>query len=100
MTRARFFYVLLCVLTAVFAGAIGARAAGSPSAPSVAQGGGADNGWTLPPTAAAEKNPLTVNDAVLASGKKLFGDKCARCHGLHGKGDGPEGDDRTRRTWI
>jgi mono/diheme cytochrome c family protein len=32
---------------------------------------------------------LTVNDATIAAGKRLFNDKCARCHGLHGKGDGP-----------
>jgi mono/diheme cytochrome c family protein len=50
-------------------------------------------GWVLPPNAAAEKNPLTVNDTVIAAGKRLFNDKCARCHGLRGKGDGPDGDE-------
>jgi mono/diheme cytochrome c family protein len=49
-------------------------------------------GWTLPPTAQAEKNPLTVNDAILAGGKRLFVSKCQRCHGPEGKGDGPDGD--------
>jgi mono/diheme cytochrome c family protein len=63
------------------------RAAGA------ARQGGGENGWTVPPTAASEKNPLTVNDSVLAAGKRLFGDKCARCHGLRGKGDGPDGDE-------
>jgi mono/diheme cytochrome c family protein len=80
--------VLLFVVSAMVAGA---RAAGAR--PAILQGGGSDAGWTVPPTAAAEKNPLTVNDTVLAAGKKLFGDKCARCHGVRGKGDGPDGDE-------
>ena len=52
----------------------------------------AQGGWTVPTTAEAEKNPLTVNAAVLAGGKKLYTSKCQRCHGLEGKGDGPDGD--------
>jgi len=49
-------------------------------------------GWNIPPDARTEKNPLTVNDSVLANGKKLFASKCQRCHGASGKGDGPDGD--------
>lgn len=49
-------------------------------------------GWTLPATAKTEKNPLTVNDATLAAGKKLFLQKCERCHGPEGKGDGQDAD--------
>jgi len=56
------------------------------------QGQGRGGGWTIPPTAATEKSPLTVNDAVIANGKKLFGSKCQRCHGPNGKGDGPDGE--------
>src|SRR5262245_12428795 len=52
----------------------------------------ASGGWTIPATANEEKSPLTVNPAVLANGKKLFTDKCQRCHGPEGKGDGPEGE--------
>ena len=47
-------------------------------------------GWKLPPDAASLKNPLTVNEGVLAAGKKLFAGKCQRCHGPQGKGDGPD----------
>ena len=57
-----------------------------------AQGQGRGGGWTIPPTATEEKNPLTVNEAVLAGGKKLFLSKCQKCHGAEGKGDGPDGD--------
>jgi mono/diheme cytochrome c family protein len=49
-------------------------------------------GWKIPPTAKEEKNPLTVDDALLAAGKKLFLQKCQRCHGPEGKGDGPDSD--------
>ena len=48
------------------------------------------SGWTLPATAKEEKNPLPVNDATLAAGKKLFLQKCQRCHGPEAKGDGPD----------
>lgn len=50
------------------------------------------NGWSVPSTATTEKSPLTINPAVLANGKKLYGEKCQRCHGAEGKGDGPEGE--------
>jgi mono/diheme cytochrome c family protein len=53
---------------------------------------GGSGGWTLPPTAATEKSPLTINDSVIAGGKKLFASKCQRCHGTLGKGDGPDGE--------
>ena len=47
-------------------------------------------GWKLPPDAASLESPLTVNEGVLAAGKKLFASKCQRCHGPQGKGDGPD----------
>lgn len=76
----RFFAVLLCAAGLALVSAIVVRAQEA-------------GGWSVPPTAASEKSPLTVNDTVLAAGKKLFNDRCAKCHGLHGKGDGPEGDE-------
>jgi len=48
--------------------------------------------WTIPATAATEKNPLPMNEATLAGGKKLYAAKCQRCHGAAGKGDGPDAD--------
>jgi len=71
---------MLCAAGIALALSIGLRA----------QDGG---GWSVPTTAASEKNPLTVNDLTIAAGKRLFNDKCAKCHGLRGKGDGPDGDE-------
>jgi mono/diheme cytochrome c family protein len=47
-------------------------------------------GWKLPADAATVKNPLPMNEAMLAAGRKLFASKCQRCHGPKGKGDGPD----------
>ena len=49
-------------------------------------------GWQLPSDAPDTKNPLTVDDKVLAAGKKVFKDKCEKCHGSKGLGDGPDAD--------
>ncbi len=37
------------------------------------------------------KNPLPGDDANIKAGKALFGEQCASCHGLSGKGDGEAG---------
>lgn len=54
--------------------------------------------WTIPATAAEEKNPLTVNAATLAGGKKVYEAKCQSCHGPAGKGDGPDADKKYADT--
>ena len=56
------------------------------------QGEKPGSGWTLPPDAPDTKNPLTVDDKVLAAGKKVFSDKCQKCHGPKGLGDGPDAE--------
>jgi mono/diheme cytochrome c family protein len=85
---------LLAVVIAgsgLFAAVLTAQSAGqAPQAPPTGTGRG--GGWTIPPGGTQEKNPLTVNDSVLAAGKKLFASKCQRCHGSSGKGDGPDAD--------
>ncbi|MFI5178162.1 MAG: c-type cytochrome [Vicinamibacterales bacterium] len=82
MRRSWLFIVPMVVWLLVFV------SVGRAERPGQAQGGG----WTIPPNGATEKSPLTVNDAVVANGKKLFGSKCQRCHGPAGKGDGPDGE--------
>jgi mono/diheme cytochrome c family protein len=54
------------------------------------------SGWQLPPDAADTKNPLTVDDKLLANGRAIFKDKCQRCHGPAGLGDGPDADPDVR----
>lgn len=49
-------------------------------------------GWQLPPEAEETKNPLTVDETLLAAGKTVFKDKCQRCHGPGGLGDGADAD--------
>jgi mono/diheme cytochrome c family protein len=65
-------------------GHVAARAAQAPAPP--------PGGWTIPPEAKTERNPLQVDDKVLAAGKALFKSKCQRCHGPAGKGDGPDAE--------
>jgi mono/diheme cytochrome c family protein len=54
------------------------------------------SGWQLPADAAAKKSPLSVDEKVLATGKAVYKDKCTRCHGPSGLGDGPDADPDVR----
>lgn len=54
-------------------------------------------GWQLPADAEEKKNPHPVDDALLATGRGLYKDKCARCHGPGGLGDGPDADPDARK---
>lgn len=68
---------------------IGARGLAQQTPP---QGQAPAGGWTIPPEAKTESNPLQVTDKVIASGRSIFKSKCTRCHGQAGKGDGPDAD--------
>jgi mono/diheme cytochrome c family protein len=57
---------------------------------------GAGSGWQLPPDADARKSPLQVDDKILATGKSVFKNKCTKCHGAGGLGDGPDADPEHR----
>jgi mono/diheme cytochrome c family protein len=80
----RWLIVWLSIVSAVglTAGAVGQQA----------DSGKSGSGWTLPPDAASRKSPLTVDDKVLAAGKNVFKNKCQRCHGPSGRGDGQDAD--------
>ena len=77
------FSVVTCIWCLVFLAVV--------SAAGVQQSSGA-KGWRIPPNAAEEKNPLPINEAMMAAGKAQFLKRCIRCHGTEGKGDGPEAD--------
>jgi mono/diheme cytochrome c family protein len=49
-------------------------------------------GWTVPPGADQEKNPLSGDASAIATGKQLYEKTCKKCHGPGGKGDGPDAD--------
>jgi mono/diheme cytochrome c family protein len=53
-------------------------------------------GWQLPPDADELTNPVAVDSSVLAAGKALYEQKCQRCHGPGGLGDGPDADPEHR----
>jgi len=48
--------------------------------------------WILGEDADTKKSPLTIDAKTLATGKSIFKDKCERCHGPGGLGDGPDSD--------
>lgn len=67
---------------------VAAIAAKQPAQPPAKSAGG----WTLPPEAETTKNPLPVDAKLIATGRAIFKDKCQKCHGSSGKGDGPDAD--------
>ena len=79
------------LIAATIAGGLMLAAAAAPRS-AEAQAPRAANAWQLPPDAAQTKNPLTLDDKVLAAGRKIFTDKCQKCHGPKGLGDGPDAD--------
>ena len=50
------------------------------------------DGWRLPESAATEVNPIAATPARVASGKRVYREKCQRCHGQDGSGHGPDAD--------
>ncbi|HET7619540.1 MAG TPA: c-type cytochrome [Vicinamibacterales bacterium] len=51
-----------------------------------------DKGWTIPEGASEEANPLRNDASAVETGRQLFRQKCQRCHGPGGLGDGPDAD--------
>ncbi len=94
MTRRGRLRAILLLVGLGSVGALAALGAAPRQRPAVAQGpaGRPNGGWTIPPEAKAETNPLEVDAVVLAAGRALFKSKCQRCHGPAGKGDGPDAD--------
>jgi mono/diheme cytochrome c family protein len=44
--------------------------------------------WKAPAAADGKKNPVALDAASIAAGKKVWMKECASCHGNAGKGDG------------
>lgn len=56
-------------------------------------GGGAEEPAesNVPAEYAGKTNPVADDANAIASGKVIYEEKCASCHGVSGKGDGPAG---------
>ena len=50
------------------------------------------DGWQIPRDAASEVSPLPETAARIARGREIYEDKCRRCHGTTGAGNGPDAD--------
>ena len=85
-------FLVLMAVCLVFSAFVRAQSTGQNPPQAPPPGGGRAGGWTIPQGAVDEKSPLTVNDSVIAAGKKLYSGKCQRCHGPEGKGNGPDAD--------
>jgi mono/diheme cytochrome c family protein len=47
--------------------------------------------WVVPEEAKKLKNPIAPSSGAMDAAYSIYLDKCAKCHGETGKGDGPEG---------
>jgi mono/diheme cytochrome c family protein len=47
--------------------------------------------WVVPEEAKKLKNPIAPSSGAMDAARSVYLDKCAKCHGETGKGDGPEG---------
>lgn len=48
------------------------------------------HGWMAPKDMALQKNPVAMNSASVESGKKIYAESCAYCHGGNAKGNTAE----------
>jgi mono/diheme cytochrome c family protein len=73
---------------------LGLALVASPAAalPGAGQDARVPAGWQLPPDADELQSPLKADAEVLAAGKEIYAQKCQRCHGPAGLGDGPDAD--------
>src|SRR5438132_1596145 len=102
MFRFVVFSTALAVWIAVLASTAGAQKPPAPKPPAAAHehddhDHDHDEGWTIPEGADKMASPLTVNASVVAAGQKLFMNKCQKCHGKLGKGDGVDADPKHKK---
>jgi mono/diheme cytochrome c family protein len=46
--------------------------------------------WVAPAAQAQKTNPVAANAASIDAGRKIYMQRCAKCHGEKGEGDGPD----------
>lgn len=92
LIRAMMVAATLLFTSALASAVLASGAAQQTPPPSDPAPAGSGKGWTIPAGAAQEPNPIAASPDVVAKGKTLFHDKCEKCHGKEGKGDGPDAD--------
>jgi mono/diheme cytochrome c family protein len=85
-------HLIMCA--AVLVAAIAATSIGAETPPAGAAQ--TTNSWLLGEDAETKANPLTADAKTLAAGKAVYKDKCQRCHGPGGLGDGPDSEPEAR----
>jgi mono/diheme cytochrome c family protein len=81
------------MLFVLLGGLILAWASDAPSArPALAAGQAASDGWQIGRDAEDLINPLAMTPAVASRGRDVYRTKCQRCHGIAGRGNGPDAD--------
>ena len=53
----------------------------------------ADSSWNAPATAANLQPPFSTDTKAIKSGRAIYEERCADCHGKSGKGNGPSASD-------
>src|SRR5436189_3956269 len=56
----------------------------------------AENSWKAPASATKLQSPLSPNSKILESGRAIYDERCADCHGKTGKGNGPGASDLSK----
>jgi mono/diheme cytochrome c family protein len=46
--------------------------------------------WAAPAAQAQKTNPIAANAGSVDAGRKIYTQRCAKCHGEKGEGDGPD----------
>lgn len=46
--------------------------------------------WVAPAAQAQKKNPISADARSIDAGRKIYMQRCAKCHGEKGNGDGPD----------
>src|ERR1041385_7097256 len=46
--------------------------------------------WVAPASQTQKANPVAANSASIEAGRKIYMQRCAKCHGQTGHGDGPD----------
>jgi mono/diheme cytochrome c family protein len=57
----------------------------------------AGDAWDIPDGASARRNPMAVSEETLREGHQLWIAHCQSCHGVEGRGDGPDARLHERR---